>query len=80
MQKQIFFSFVLVMMLLGKVKAQHNNPFGNALIPDMIADASIQEINGVFYCLTPKLMEITPKACGDKTSRKKNLNHTAGKG
>ena len=38
------------MMLLGKVKAQHNNPFGNALIPDMIADASIQEINGVFYC------------------------------
>ena len=42
MQKQIFFSFVLVMMLLGKVKAQHNNPFGNALIPDMIADASIQ--------------------------------------
>ena len=32
------------------MKAQHNNPFGNALIPDMIADASIQEINGVFYC------------------------------
>jgi len=30
--------------------------------------------------LTPKLMEITPKTCGDKTSRKKNLNHTAGKG
>ena len=30
--------------------------------------------------ITPKLMEITPKACGDKTSRKKNLNHTAGKG
>jgi len=29
--------------------------------------------------LTPKLMEITPKACGDKTSRKKILNHTAGK-
>ena len=25
MQKQIFFSFVLVMMLLGKVKAQHKN-------------------------------------------------------
>ena len=32
MQKQIFFSFVLVMMLVGKVKAQHNNPFGNALM------------------------------------------------
>jgi len=30
--------------------------------------------------LTPKLMEITPKACGDKTNRKKNLNHTAEKG
>jgi len=29
--------------------------------------------------LTPKLMEITPKACGDKTGRKKTLNHTAGK-
>jgi hypothetical protein len=26
------------------------NPFGNALIPDRIADASIQEIDGVFYC------------------------------
>jgi len=25
-------------------------------------------------------MEITPKACGDKTGRKKTLNHTAGKG
>ena len=23
-------------------------------------------------------MEITPKACGDKTGRKKTLNHTAG--
>lgn len=52
MQKQIFFSFVLVMMLLGKVKAQHNNPFGNALIPDMIADASIQEIMVSFIAST----------------------------
>ncbi|HNZ81675.1 MAG TPA: family 43 glycosylhydrolase [Bacteroidales bacterium] len=32
------------------VKSQPVNPFGNALVPDMIADASIQEINGVFYC------------------------------
>ncbi len=32
------------------IKAQITNPFGNALIPDMVADASIQEINGVFYC------------------------------
>lgn len=34
----------------GVSKAQLKNPFGNALIPDMIADASIQEINGTFYC------------------------------
>lgn len=35
-----------------RVKAQSKvyNPFGNALIPDMIADASIQEIDGTFYC------------------------------
>ena len=26
------------------------NPFGNALVPDMIADASIVEIDGTFYC------------------------------
>jgi len=25
-------------------------------------------------------MELTPKACGDKTGRKKSLNHTSGKG
>jgi len=24
-------------------------------------------------------MELTPKACGDKTNRKKTLNHGAGK-
>ncbi len=36
---------------LGNVlKSQPVNPFGNALVPDMIADASIQEINGTFYC------------------------------
>ncbi|SHM49948.1 F5/8 type C domain-containing protein [Chitinophaga jiangningensis] len=26
------------------------NPFGHALVPDMIADASLQYINGEFYC------------------------------
>ena len=36
----------------------------------------------VFYLrkpleLTPKPWEITPKACGDRTNRKKTLNHTA---
>ena len=27
-----------------------DNPFGNPLIPDMVADPSITEINGTFYC------------------------------
>jgi len=44
-------SFTLVLLLNSCfIKSQPSNPFGNALIPDMIADASIQEINGVFYC------------------------------
>ena len=30
--------------------AQVTNPFGNALIPDMVADASIVDIDGTFYC------------------------------
>ena len=30
--------------------AQHANPFGHALVPDMIADASIQLIGDTFYC------------------------------
>lgn len=33
-----------------KALLQRQNPFGHALVPDMIADASIQEINGTFYC------------------------------
>ena len=28
----------------------NTNPFGKALIPDMVADASIQMIDGIFYC------------------------------
>lgn len=54
--KNIFFLTVVVEILTslvgGQVKAQSefSNPFGNALIPDMIADASIQEIGGTFYC------------------------------
>lgn len=51
-------SFLIYVLGLGflfagvRVKAQSKvyNPFGNALIPDMIADASIQEIDGTFYC------------------------------
>lgn len=30
--------------------SEQKNPFGNSLIPDMVADASIQEIGGIFYC------------------------------
>ena len=29
---------------------QHANPFGHALVPDMIADASIQLVGDTFYC------------------------------
>ena len=29
---------------------QHTNPFGHALVPDMIADASIEKIGDTFYC------------------------------
>lgn len=39
------FSFFLL-----SLKSQPVNPFGNPLIPDMVADASIQEIDGTFYC------------------------------
>lgn len=41
---------ILIQFVSPFVKAQPSNPFGNALIPDMIADASIQEIEGTFYC------------------------------
>lgn len=47
--RKIVLSCFLLSFLLS-VKAQTENPFGNPLIPDMIADASIQEINGTFYC------------------------------
>jgi hypothetical protein len=40
----------LFFVLVLSAKAQPANPFGNALVPDMIADASIQEIDGTFYC------------------------------
>ncbi|SEN42260.1 F5/8 type C domain-containing protein [Chitinophaga rupis] len=52
-----FFSFILLKAggqgrndQGSKKEAYLQNPFGNALVPDMIADASIQEINGTFYC------------------------------
>lgn len=48
----ILICLILETILLEPTKAQTEaiNPFGKALIPDMIADASIQEINGTFYC------------------------------
>jgi len=50
----VFFSFILLKAgaqeRIDRGGASGQNPFGNALVPDMIADASIQEINGTFYC------------------------------
>lgn len=40
----------LFSVLLAGMTSAQVNPFGNPLVPDMIADASIQEIDGVFYC------------------------------
>ena len=40
----------LVLIISTGLHAQPRNPFGNPLIPDMIADASIIEIDGTFYC------------------------------
>lgn len=43
--------YLLILFLNSFIlKSQNSNPFGKALIPDMIADASIQEIDGTFYC------------------------------
>lgn len=39
-----------LLLISSSLCAQPKNPFGNPLIPDMIADASIQEINDTFYC------------------------------
>lgn len=47
--KKLFINIVMGLLISGVLYAQ-NNPFGNPLIPDMIADASIQEIDGTFYC------------------------------
>lgn len=47
--KRIVFCLLAVLLAGRSVKGQVN-PFGNPLVPDMIADASIQEFDGVFYC------------------------------
>ncbi|MGK9126381.1 family 43 glycosylhydrolase [Olivibacter sp. SA151] len=48
--KKFFIYLVIEVLLTIQIKAQLKNPFGNPLIPDMIADASVQEIDGMFYC------------------------------
>lgn len=40
----------LIALLLCAFAANAQNPFGNALIPDMVADASVQQIGDRFYC------------------------------
>lgn len=45
--KTVWLGLAMAGMTAG---AQVANPFGNALIPDMVADASVEEIDGLFYC------------------------------
>lgn len=49
LRPSILFLYFLLMISIG-LNAQPKNPFGNPLIPDMVADASIQEIDDTFYC------------------------------
>ncbi|MDT3387224.1 MAG: family 43 glycosylhydrolase, partial [Bacteroidota bacterium] len=51
--KQITMALALMgIFSMGQATNLHlsNNPFGHALVPDMIADASISYIDGTFYC------------------------------
>ncbi|OCX52262.1 glycosyl hydrolase family 43 [Mucilaginibacter sp. PPCGB 2223] len=43
-------AYIAFSLCINHLKAQTNNPFGHPLIPDMIADASIQVIDHTFYC------------------------------
>lgn len=45
-----FWAFVLVVACFSQTNKMPANPFGNPLIPDMVADASIQLIGDTFYC------------------------------
>lgn len=45
-----FLLFIFAAPELSTAQTAVENPFGKSLIPDMVADASIQEINGTFYC------------------------------
>ncbi|MGI6220000.1 MAG: family 43 glycosylhydrolase [Bacteroidaceae bacterium] len=50
MKRRNTLSLLLGVCFSAAAVAQVTNPFGNALVPDMIADASVQEIDGIFYC------------------------------
>lgn len=45
-----FLLFIFAVPELSTSQTAVENPFGKSLIPDMVADAGIQEINGTFYC------------------------------
>ena len=48
MKKHLLLLSALTFMTSGAVAQNAVNPFGNALVPDMIADASIELIDGTF--------------------------------
>ena len=48
MKRFVLYGLMTCLMAVNGYGQQ--NPFGNALVPDMIADASIEEIDGTFYC------------------------------
>lgn len=48
--KRILIIFCLSLVCLARAEAQTPNPFGNALIPEMMADPSIVCFDGTFYC------------------------------
>ena len=53
MKKEVILLLVLSIAwarFTGTVYAQHQNLFGHALVPDMIADASIEKIGDTFFC------------------------------
>lgn len=52
MNVKLRLTFLCIALAFGTIlaKGQVINPFGNALIPDMNADASIQLIGDTFYC------------------------------
>ena len=48
MKRFLIYGLMTCLMVVNGYGQQ--NPFGNALVPDMIADASIEETVGTFYC------------------------------